>query len=79
MTSTAQSIDELLAVMVDRDASDLHITAGSPPVIRVNGRLERLLDYEKLTPEETRSLLYRIISTEQQKFLETQRSDESDS
>ncbi|HET7138347.1 MAG TPA: type IV pilus twitching motility protein PilT [Gaiellaceae bacterium] len=74
MTTTAQSIDELLAIMVERDASDLHMTAGSPPVIRVNGRLERLLDFEKLSPEETRSLIYRIISTEQQKFLETARS-----
>ena len=73
MTTTPQSIDELLAVMVERDASDLHMTAGSPPVIRVNGRLERLLDYEKLTPEETRALIYRILSTEQQKNLETKR------
>jgi twitching motility protein PilT len=60
--------------MVERNASDLHLTAGSPPVIRVNGRLQRLLEYEKLEPEETRSLIYRIISTEQQKNLETQRS-----
>ena len=49
------------------------MTAGSPPVIRVNGRLERLLDYDKLSPEETRTLIYRIISTEQQKHLETGR------
>jgi len=60
--------------MVERDASDLHMTAGSPPVIRVNGRIERLLDYDKLSPEETRSLIYRIISTEHQKNLETKRS-----
>ena len=60
--------------MVERNASDLHMTAGSQPVIRVNGRLERLLDYDKLSPEEIRSLVYRIISTEQQKNLETQRS-----
>ncbi len=73
MTTTPQSIDELLAVMVERDASDLHMTAGSPPVIRVNGRLERLVDYEKLSTEETRTLIYRIISTEQQKHLETNR------
>jgi len=32
--------------MVERDASDLHMTAGSPPVIRINGRIERLLDYD---------------------------------
>jgi len=68
------SVDELLQVMVDRNASDLHMTAGSHPVVRVNGRLERLLDYDKLSPEEIRSLVYRIISTEQQKNLETQRS-----
>src|SRR3954463_1834775 len=59
--------------MVEHEASDLHVTAGSPPVIRVNGRLDRLPDYGKLTPEETRTLLYRILSTEQQKILETRR------
>jgi twitching motility protein PilT len=59
--------------MVERSASDLHLSAGSPPVIRVNGRLERLPDFEKLSPEETRDLVYRIVSTEQQKHLETRR------
>ena len=39
------SIDDLLAVMVERNASDLHLAAGSPPVIRVNGRLERLAEF----------------------------------
>jgi twitching motility protein PilT len=70
---TLHTIDELLAVMVERDASDLHMTAGSPPVIRINGQLERLVEYDKLSPEETRTLIYRIISTEQQKHLETGR------
>jgi twitching motility protein PilT len=73
VANETHSIDDLLAVMVERDASDLHLTAGSPPVIRVNGRLERLADREKLTPEETRSVIYRILSTEQQKLLETRR------
>ena len=73
LCATAYIIDELLAVMVERDASDLHVTAGSPPVIRVNGRLERLTEHELLMPEETRTLLYRILSTEQQKILETRR------
>jgi twitching motility protein PilT len=59
--------------MVERDASDLHLAAGSPPVIRVNGRLHRLADYEKLLPDVTRDLIYRILSTEQQKLLETKR------
>jgi twitching motility protein PilT len=66
-------IDELLGAMVERNASDLHLTAGSPPVIRVNGRLERLAGKEPLTPEQLRSLIYRILSTEQQNVLETRR------
>ncbi len=42
--------------------------------MRVRGQLERLDTYEKLTPETVRDLLYRILSTEQQKILETRRS-----
>jgi twitching motility protein PilT len=67
------SIDELLGAMVERNASDLHLTAGSPPVIRINGRLERLADTQPLTPEQLRTLIYRILSTEQQNVLETRR------
>jgi twitching motility protein PilT len=71
--TTTLSIDDLLAVMVEHDASDLHLTAGSPPVIRIVGRLQRLTDFPNLKPDETRTLIYRIISTEQQKILETKR------
>src|SRR5881409_955082 len=67
------SIDELLEHMVARDASDLHVTVGTPPVIRVRGEVERVEDYAPLTPEETQELLYRILSSEQQKNLEIKR------
>jgi twitching motility protein PilT len=70
---TYHSIDDMLARMVEHDASDLHLAAGSPPVIRVNGHLEPLTELEKLTPEENRTLVYGILSTEQQKHLETKR------
>ena len=60
-------------MLVEHDASDLHLTAGSPPVIRVNGRLQRVPGLAKLTPEDTRTIVYRILSTEQQKTLETRR------
>jgi twitching motility protein PilT len=73
MQTDLHSIDDLLTVMVERNASDLHLSAGSPPVIRVTGRLEQLPDHEQLTPEEIRTLMYRILSTEQQKVLETRR------
>src|SRR6266516_4242083 len=69
----ANSIDELLERMVERDASDLHVTTGTPPVIRVRGEVERLDDFHSLTAEETQQLLYRILSSEQQKLFELNR------
>src|ERR687887_1636121 len=67
------SIDDLLEQMVTRNASDLHLSVGTPPAIRVRGHVERLDDYEALTPEDTQQLLYRILSSEQQKQLEIKR------
>jgi len=67
------TIDDLLEAMVALGASDLHVTVGSHPAIRVNGRLERLEQFPRLTPDDTQRLLYRILSTEQQKHLEINR------
>jgi twitching motility protein PilT len=73
MTPQPFNIDTLLERVATEDASDLHITAGSAPLLRVHGRLAPLEDFERFTPEETRDLLYRILSTEQQKRLELDR------
>ena len=54
-------------------ASDLHVTVGTQPAVRVNGRLERLPGTDTFDPESTQSLLYRILSSEQQKHLEIDR------
>jgi len=67
------SIDALLERMVARNASDLHITVGAPPAMRVHGALERYEDIPNLSPEDTHQLLYRVLSTEQQKLLEINR------
>jgi twitching motility protein PilT len=71
--TAAFSIDDLLEHMVALGASDLHVTTGSQPVIRLNGRLERIEEFPRLTPEDTQRILYRILSTEQQKHLEINR------
>src|ERR671938_605418 len=73
MPQPAQSIDHLLEEMVARGASDLHISVNSPPAIRVRGHIERLDEYEALNPDGTQQLLYRILSSEQQKHLEIKR------
>jgi len=49
-------IDGLLKLVRDRDASDLHIKAGSPPAIRLHARLVVLRELPSLTPEQTRLL-----------------------
>jgi twitching motility protein PilT len=67
------SIDDLLEQMVARNASDLHVTTNSAPVIRVRGSIERLDGYDALTAEDTQQLLYRILSSERQKQLEINR------
>ena len=73
MPDSTLSIDQLLEEVVTRSGSDLHLTVGSHPVARVRGSLERLEAFPKLTAEHTLQLLYRIMSTEQQKQLETKR------
>jgi twitching motility protein PilT len=62
--------DILLQVMEMR-ASDLHITAGSPPMVRQRGQLRPLVD-EVLGPQETREIVYSILSNDQRKKLETE-------
>ena len=67
------SIDDLLEQTVALGASDLHVTTDSPPVYRVRGELVRAAGFEPFDPTTTRSLLYRILTTEQQKRLELDR------
>src|SRR5256714_4479518 len=73
MPETLYSIDDLLDQMVAPNASHLHITVGAHPAVRVRGRLEPLQDVEPLTADVTQQLLYRVLSTEQQKQLEINR------
>ncbi len=68
--SEVTSIDQLLSQMVQLNASDLHMTVGAPPVVRLKGHLQRFDGVPALSAEDTRDLLYRILSSEQQKRLE---------
>ncbi len=64
-------IDELLHIVVDRNASDLHICQNCEPVIREDGKLKRLA-FEKFTPQHTQRMMYDIITDENiQKFEST--------
>jgi len=60
---------ELIELVVKKKASDLHIAVGLPPVLRVDGKLIQT-EYESLGPEDTKALIYSILTLEQRKTLE---------
>ena len=62
---------DVLLEVLDRRASDLHITAGAPPTVRVRGRLTPLEGFPVLTPTDTREIVYSILSNDQRQRLET--------
>jgi twitching motility protein PilT len=64
------AIPELLRKVVERGASDLHITSGSPPVVRINGSLHRLEEYGTLMPEQLQRMVYSILTQKQRERLE---------
>ncbi|TAN39310.1 MAG: type IV pilus twitching motility protein PilT [Nitrospirae bacterium] len=69
------SIYDLLKIMIEKGASDLHITTASPPRLRVDGKLIPI-DYPALTPPETKSLCYSVLTDAQKhKFEESSELD----
>lgn len=69
---TAQ-MKKLLDVAIERNASDLHITVGVPPMLRIDGKLGPLPDMEAVTPEVAGRLLQSITTPEQAERLSQRR------
>ncbi len=63
-------LNDYLMDAIDAGASDLHITVGLPPMIRVNGQVQPL-DYEPLQGNTTREAIYEILSDDQRQRLES--------
>jgi twitching motility protein PilT len=61
-------IDDLLRDLVQREASDLHIKAGQPPIMRIHGDLVRA-DYPPLSDQDTQDLLLSILNNERRERL----------
>ncbi len=68
-------IDQFLKVLVQNGGSDLHLTTGSPPVMRVHGHMQRL-KFRELTPKDMETLVYEIMEEEwRMRFLDKQDFD----
>lgn len=63
------TIEELLKIAKERGASDVHVTVGVPPILRVHGELE-YLPYDILLPPTTKELVMPIMIEEQKKVFE---------
>ncbi len=57
-------IDALLKMMIQHNASDLHVSAGEPPVLRIDGQLQRV-KYHDLSPNEVEVLLLELLDENQ--------------
>jgi len=63
-------VPELLEIVLERGASDLHLTAGAPPTIRLHGDLIRLVDYQILSPRALQGMIYAILPQKMRERLE---------
>ena len=57
-------IDQLLEIVTSAAATDLHLTPGSVPMVRINGRLEKTR-HHRLTNDEVKQLVYELLSDDQ--------------
>jgi twitching motility protein PilT len=62
---------DILLEVVAKKASDLHITAGAPPMLRVRGSLAPVEGMQRLTATDTREIIYAILNSSQRQRLET--------
>jgi twitching motility protein PilT len=64
------NLKALLEDMVNRKGSDLHLTVGTPPQMRIDGDLRAVPGLERLGPEETQALSYSVLTEKQKKVFE---------
>lgn len=62
-------LNKLLQKVIDNKASDLHLTVGQPPVMRIDGALN-FLQEEKINPTDLEKIALGLLSPEQKEFLE---------
>lgn len=66
------NLRSLLEEVIERDASDLHVTAGECPKLRIDGEITNSRFERQLTPKETLQLAYSVLTENQKKRFETE-------
>ena len=68
--ASSLALDEVLGILIERGGSDLHLTVGVPPVIRVHGELESLAGYDVLKPNDIQQAVYALLTQRQREQFE---------
>ena len=71
MAEQALKIETLLEQVVKQDASDLHLTVGVPPMLRVDGALKPFPNIQPLTEQEVEKLVFSVVDDIQKEILIT--------
>ena len=64
------NLSDFMLSVIDKGASDLHLTAGLPPMMRTNGVLKPIRGYRKLFPQDMQELIYAILTQKQREIFE---------
>jgi twitching motility protein PilT len=65
------NLAQFLEAVIDQDGSDLHLTSGLPPMVRVHGDLRPIRGYRKLFPQDLQAMVYSILTQRQRERFET--------
>jgi len=71
------NVDDLLRLLLKREGSDLHLTAGSPPGLRIRGDIHPVEGCDPLTPKDTQDLILTLLSEEQRRRFDADSSSTS--
>ena len=63
------NMSDLLLMMVQKRASDLHLTSGTPPMLRIDGQITAT-PFEKMTPDVCQRLIYSLLTDQQRQMFE---------
>jgi len=69
MAGSIINMQDLLTLMVEKKASDLHLTVGLPPMLRIDGELIPT-DYDKIMPDLSQRLIYSLLTDAQKEKFE---------
>jgi len=69
-TGKIPTLDEIARKSLEKKASDIHITAGAPPTLRVDGHITYLTEYPALHPRDTQEIIYAVMNEKQKRTFE---------